>query len=82
MSFSEIERYVARRGGICNGCKDEDDIQEAFQVRIFESIFPSLNEILQAVPIKWANCDIFQATDWKSYMWIPYQNIQILINYV
>lgn len=32
VSFSEIERYVARRGGICNGCKDEDDIQEAFQV--------------------------------------------------
>ena len=34
MSFSEIERYVARRGGICNGCKDEDDIHEAFQVRV------------------------------------------------
>ena len=33
VSFSEIERYVARRGGICNGCKDEDDIHEAFQVR-------------------------------------------------
>ena len=39
MSFSEIERYVARRGGICNGCKDEDDIHEAFQVRGYTSYY-------------------------------------------
>ncbi|XP_052249715.1 uncharacterized protein LOC127857355 [Dreissena polymorpha] len=32
VTFAEIERYMARRGGILYGCQDKEDIQEAFQV--------------------------------------------------
>ncbi|XP_060587847.1 uncharacterized protein LOC132743331 [Ruditapes philippinarum] len=32
VTFTEIERFMARRGGIFYGCKDKEDIQEAFQV--------------------------------------------------
>ena len=34
VTYAEIEKFMAKRGGILYGCRDKEDIQEAFQVNI------------------------------------------------